>query len=176
MIFIVLDQSDPEFDRNISDHVLRMHRFRETGQLDGEAMPFGSSVDVLATFDPEKEEEDEEETPVWEKYNACLHGPRTKDSRKDRFVTMKFMRKYVHIAKAITPKLTKDAASMLSDEYAKLRSQESISASNVARTTPVTPRTLETLIRLSTAHAKVCIRRSGMALFCRWWWWRRPGG
>jgi len=67
---------------------------------------------------------------------------------------MKFMRKYVHIAKAITPKLTKDAASMLADEYAKLRSQESISAANVARTTPVTPRTLETLIRLSTAHAK----------------------
>ena len=47
----------------------------------------------------------------------------TEDSRKDRFVTMKFMRKYVHIAKAITPKLTKDAASMLADEYAKLRSQ-----------------------------------------------------
>merc|ERR1711970_1370247 len=154
LIFIVLDQSDPEFDRNISDHVLRMHRFREAGQVDGEAMAFGSSVDVLATFDPEKEEEDDEETPVWEKYNACLHGPRTKDSRKDRFVTMRFMRKYVHIAKAITPKLTKDAASMLSNEYAKLRSQESISASNVARTTPVTPRTLETLIRLSTAHAK----------------------
>jgi len=154
LIFIVLDQSDPEFDRNISDHVLRMHRFREAGQADGEAMPFGSSVDILATFDPEKEEEDDEETPVWEKYNACLHGPRTKDSRKDRFVTMKFMRKYVHIAKAITPKLTKDAASMLADEYAKLRSQESISAANVARTTPVTPRTLETLIRLSTAHAK----------------------
>lgn len=154
LIFIVLDQSDPEFDRNISDHVLRMHRYREAGQVDGEAMAFGSSVDVLATFDPDKEEDDDEETPVWEKYNACLHGPRTKDSRKDRFVTMKFMRKYVHIAKAITPKLTKDAASMLSDEYAKLRSQESISASNVARTTPVTPRTLETLIRLSTAHAK----------------------
>ena len=77
LIFIVLDQSDPEFDRNISDHVLRMHRFREAGQVDGEALPFGSSVDVLATFDPEKEEEDDEETPVWEKYNACLHGPRT---------------------------------------------------------------------------------------------------
>merc|ERR1719381_41077 len=43
---------------------------------------------------------------------------------------------------------------MLADEYAKLRSQESITAANVARTTPVTPRTLETLIRLSTAHAK----------------------
>lgn len=154
LIFIVLDQSDPEFDRDISDHVLRMHRFRQAGQQDGEALPFGSAVDVLATFDPDKDDDDDEETPVWEKYNACLHGPRTKDSRKDRFVTMKFMRKYIHIAKAITPKLTKDAAGQLAEEYSKLRSQEMISASNVARTTPVTPRTLETLIRLSTAHAK----------------------
>jgi hypothetical protein len=51
-------------------------RFRQAGQHDGEALPFGSAVDVLATFDPDKDDDDDEETPVWEKYNACLHGPR----------------------------------------------------------------------------------------------------
>lgn len=28
LLFIVLDQMDPDIDRRISDHVLRMHRFR----------------------------------------------------------------------------------------------------------------------------------------------------
>ena len=28
LLFIVLDQMDPVIDRRISDHVLRMHRFR----------------------------------------------------------------------------------------------------------------------------------------------------
>ena len=28
LLFIVLDQMDPDIDRQISEHVLRMHRFR----------------------------------------------------------------------------------------------------------------------------------------------------
>ena len=33
LLFIVLDQMDPGIDRQISEHVLRMHRFRST--MDG---------------------------------------------------------------------------------------------------------------------------------------------
>lgn len=33
LLFIVLDQMDPDIDRRISEHVLRMHRFRSA--LDG---------------------------------------------------------------------------------------------------------------------------------------------
>lgn len=32
MIFIVLDEMDPEHDRRISEHVLRMHRYRNPGE------------------------------------------------------------------------------------------------------------------------------------------------
>lgn len=35
LLFIVLDQMDPEQDRDISDHVLRMHRYRNPGEQDG---------------------------------------------------------------------------------------------------------------------------------------------
>lgn len=42
---------------------------------------------------------------------------------------------------------------MISTEYTKLRAQENVSADR-AKTQPVTARTLETLIRFSTAHAK----------------------
>lgn len=36
LLFIVLDQMDPEQDREISDHVLRMHRYRTAGEQDGD--------------------------------------------------------------------------------------------------------------------------------------------
>lgn len=32
LIFVVLDEMDPEQDRRISEHVLRMHRYRNPGE------------------------------------------------------------------------------------------------------------------------------------------------
>ena len=40
LLFIVLDKMDPESDRRISDHVLRMHRYRNPGEQDGEGKAF----------------------------------------------------------------------------------------------------------------------------------------
>ncbi|XP_070533973.1 zygotic DNA replication licensing factor mcm3-like [Ptychodera flava] len=150
VIFIVLDQMDPDHDRLISDHVLRMHRYRAVGEQDGDAMPFGNSVDTLTTYEPE-EEDDDEETPIYDKHDNLLHGPNR--DKKKKIVSMKFMRKYIHIAKAIRPVLTREAAEHIAEEYSKLRSQEA-TASNIAKTQPVTARSLETMIRLATAHAK----------------------
>ena len=46
---------------------------------------------------------------------------------------MAFMRKYIHVAKEIKPVLTREAADYISDEYSKLRSQDSFQQDNVAR-------------------------------------------
>lgn len=35
LLFIVLDNLNPTSDRDISDHVLRMHRYRRPGEYDG---------------------------------------------------------------------------------------------------------------------------------------------
>lgn len=148
--FIVLDQMDPENDRKISDHVLRMHRYRKPGEQEGEALPFGVTAETLATQDPEAEDE-ETDTPIYEKYDAMLHGQR-KD-RKERYVSMAFMKKYIHVAKGIKPRLTKQAADKISNSYSALRDQENV-GNETAKTMPVTARTLETMIRLATAHAK----------------------
>ncbi|XP_043855599.1 DNA replication licensing factor MCM3 isoform X1 [Dromiciops gliroides] len=150
LLFIMLDQMDPEQDREISDHVLRMHRYRAAGEQDGDAMPLGSAVDILATDDPNFVLEDRQETPIYEKHDNLLHGTKKK---KEKTVSAAFMKKYIHVAKIIKPVLTQEAASHIADEYSRLRSQDSMS-SDVARTSPVTARTLETLIRLATAHAK----------------------
>ncbi|KAI1241320.1 hypothetical protein IHE44_0009799 [Lamprotornis superbus] len=150
LLFIVLDQMDPEQDREISDHVLRMHRYRNPNEQDGDAMPLGSAVEMLATDDPDFVQEEEQELQVYEKHDDLLHGP---NRRKEKVVSMEFMRKYIHVAKMIKPVLTEESASYIAEEYSRLRSQSQTN-SDVARTSPITARTLETLIRLSTAHAK----------------------
>ncbi|XP_073349566.1 DNA replication licensing factor MCM3 [Pagrus major] len=150
LLFIVLDQMDPEQDREISDHVLRMHRYRDPREQEGAAMALGGTVDILATDDPDAIAEEHEELQIYEKHNNLLHGSKRK---KDKIVSKEFMRKYIHIAKAVTPVLTEEAANHIAEEYSRLRGQEQMSA-DIARTSPVTARTLETLIRLSTAHAK----------------------
>uniref|UniRef100_A0A673KN79 DNA replication licensing factor MCM3 n=1 Tax=Sinocyclocheilus rhinocerous TaxID=307959 RepID=A0A673KN79_9TELE len=150
LLFIMLDQMDPEQDREISDHVLRMHRYRDPHEQDGAAFALGGTVDALATEDPDVTQEEEEELQVYEKHNPLLHGSK---KVKDRVVSKAFMRKYIHVAKALSPVLTQDAANHIAEEYSRLRNQEQL-GSDIARTSPVTARTLETLIRLSTAHAK----------------------
>jgi DNA replication licensing factor MCM3 len=103
---------------------------------------------MLTTFNPELEDK---ETPVYEKFDPLLHGASRKSS--DQILTVEFMKKYISVVKCIKPKLSEQACELISNEYSRLRSQESME-SDVARTQPVTARTLETLIRLSTAHAK----------------------
>ncbi|KAL7872039.1 hypothetical protein SRHO_G00070220 [Serrasalmus rhombeus] len=154
LLFIMLDQMDPEQDREISDHVLRMHRYRDPHEQEGAALALGGAVDVLATDDPDAAQEEETELQVYEKHNNLLHG-----NRRQRVVSKEFMRKYIHVAKAISPVLTQEAANHIAEEYSRLRSQDQL-GSDIARTSPVTARTLETMIRLSTAHAKAHMSKS----------------
>ncbi|KAG9468103.1 hypothetical protein GDO78_013748 [Eleutherodactylus coqui] len=151
LLFIMLDQMDPEQDREISDHVLRIHRYRAAGEQDGDALPLGSSVDILSTNDPNVSHEEQQELQIYEKHDSLLHGTKR---RREKTISVEFIRKYIHVAKLFKPVLTAEAANYIAEEYARLRNQDQMST-DVARTSPVTARTLETLIRLSTAHAKV---------------------
>nr|CAD7200819.1 unnamed protein product [Timema douglasi] len=151
LLFVMLDVVDGEYDRMISDHVVRMHRYRKPGEQDGETLPMGSSVDMLSTYNPDTAEEDDVNTPIYEKYDSLLHG--SSRAKSDKIISIKFMRKYIHIAKCLKPALTEEASEAISEEYSRLRSQDTMDT-DIARTQPVTVRTLETLIRLSTAHAK----------------------
>ncbi|KAG7244252.1 hypothetical protein INR49_004390 [Caranx melampygus] len=159
LLFIMLDQMDPEQDREISDHVLRMHRYRDPREQEGAGTvnqrafeTHGSGRDSGRPDDrgPDAVADEHEELQIYEKHNNLLHGSKRK---KDKIVSKEFMRKYIHIAKIVTPVLTEEAANHIAEEYSRLRSQEQLAA-DIARTSPVTARTLETLIRLSTAHAK----------------------
>uniref|UniRef100_A0A4W5KQ42 DNA replication licensing factor MCM3 n=1 Tax=Hucho hucho TaxID=62062 RepID=A0A4W5KQ42_9TELE len=148
LLFIVLDQMDADSDRKVSEHVLRMHRYRAPGEQEG-TVP-GVTVDVFATEDPNITESAEQELQIYEKKDNVLHGHRNK---KEKVVTMEFIRKYIHVAKLVKPVLTQEASDHIAEEYSKLRSHDQVNSQS-ARTMPVTARALETMIRLSTAHAK----------------------
>merc|ERR1719445_2050298 len=149
-LFIMLDTIDVDTDRKIADHVVRMHRYRKPEEQDGQVLSIAADADVLTTKDLSEQADDEGETPIYEKYDALLHGNSRKKS--DKIVSVQFMKKYIHIAKCSKPVLTDAASAMLADEYANLRSNDF--ESGIAKTQVVTARALETLIRLATAHAK----------------------
>lgn len=146
LLFIVLDVMDPEHDARIAEFVLRMHRYRNPGEQDGEPLRVDGDVDNLATYE---DKVDEEEMEVYVKHDNLLHGVK-KNTQK--ICSLQFLRKYIHVAKNMTPILTREAGECISNEYAKLRTNDNLG--NKSKTLPITARALETLIRLSTAHAK----------------------
>ncbi|KAG7849049.1 hypothetical protein KL941_001867 [Ogataea angusta] len=153
LLFVVTDEISDERDRQISEHVLRMHRYLPNGYAEGEPIRERPAV-TLAVGDRPLEPE-EENTDVFEKFNPLLHAGAAEASKgkTPQIVTIPFLKKYIQYAKQrIHPVLTKNATNMIVDIYAELRNDDN---TKNARTTPITARTLETLIRLSTAHAKV---------------------
>uniref|UniRef100_A0A4W3H006 DNA replication licensing factor MCM3 n=1 Tax=Callorhinchus milii TaxID=7868 RepID=A0A4W3H006_CALMI len=121
LLFIMLDTMEPEQDRAVSEHVLRMHRYRGPGEQDGDALPLGSTVDVLTTEDPDSVQDEEQQLQIYEKHNSLLHGAKR---RKEKLVSMEFMRKYIHVARLLKPVLTATAAAHIAEEYTRLRSQD----------------------------------------------------
>ena len=135
LLFIVKDNVEPEVDRSIADHVLKMHQFR------------------MSREDLEDEEERLEQmqagAPMYEK-GLSLHGK--------KLFTIPFIKKYITRAKAIQPTLAQDAVDKIAEEYKEIRL-----IGEAGRTLPVTVRTLETIIRLATAHAKCRMASSVVA-------------
>ncbi|KAF3951736.1 hypothetical protein ACB098_05G122500 [Castanea mollissima] len=148
LLFIVLDQMDPDIDRQISEHVLRMHRYRSA--VGGEATLDGSSR--------YGREDESDADSVFVKYNRMLHGKKVERGRKRDTLTIKFLKKFIHYAKhRIQPDLTDEASEQIATAYAELRNTSS--NAKTGGTLPITARTLETIIRLSTAHAKLKLSR-----------------
>lgn len=152
LLFVMLDTVDNDNDQRIADFVVRMHRYRNPKEQDGEVLPMGGNyAEFLTTFNLQNENEGTKEMQIYEKYDNLLHGDSR--TRSEQILSVQFMRKYIHLAKCLKPRLTQEASDVIANEYSRLRSQD-LDDSHMARTQPVTARTLETLIRLSTAHAK----------------------
>ncbi|KAK2741265.1 MCM DNA helicase complex subunit [Onygenales sp. PD_40] len=156
LLFVVTDDIEDAKDRMVSEHVLRMHRYRHPGMEEGAPVreQGGNSLGVGL----EENQDSNRPTDVYEKFNVMLHAGVTVttgrgSSRKIEVVSIPFIKKYIQYAKSrIKPVLTKGAADHIVATYSALRNDELLG--NQRKTSPMTARTLETLIRLSTAHAK----------------------
>ncbi|KAJ5934323.1 DNA replication licensing factor mcm3 [Penicillium verhagenii] len=155
LLFIVTDDIEDSKDRTISEHVLRMHRYRQPGTEEG--APVREQQHQTLGVGIEDRQDANQPTEVYEKFNVMLHGgmvPTGRSRNKNvEIVSIPFIKKYIQYAKSrVKPVLSKGAADHIIAVYSALRNDDL--SNNQRRTSPITPRTLETLIRLSTAHAK----------------------
>ena len=157
LLFVVTDDVNPTRDRVISEHVLRMHRFVPPGLMEGEPIREKSAV-TLAVGDDETNEQELLEQPMFEKFNTLLHAG-IQNKKSNNILSIPFLKKYVQYAKQrVQPVLNKGASDYIITTYSSLRND--LIGNNQRNTAPITARTLETLIRLATAHAKVRLSKT----------------
>src|SRR5208282_3188146 len=156
LLFIVTDDIDDFRDRQISEHVLRMHGYRQPGTEEG--APVREQSQQTLGVGLEDEGNSNKPTAVYEKYNAMLHAGITittgrGSARKHEVLSIPFIKKYIQYAKSrIKPVLTEEASDCIGEIYVSLRNNDMEGSQR--KTSPMTVRTLETIIRLATAHAK----------------------
>lgn len=156
LLFVVLDQMDPENDRRIAAHVIRGHRYQNAQGRVGHDSDYDDDDDE--TSDEEEAGDADKAHAIWtrSRYDSgntsgVRPGAEDDDPHSDDVLQHEFLRKYLHFAKTrMKPVLTEEARECIAGRYAEMRSRQD------ERTLPITARSLETIIRLASAHAKVC--------------------
>lgn len=154
LLFIVLDNMTANSDRDMSEHVLRMHKFRGAdAEISGNGFAQRQRREALADDDEDDEEIEDHISQVFVKYDRVLHGEK-RGHRQQQLLTVRFLRKYIKYCKdRFNPVLGSDACAAFTAAYTSMRLDQT------DKTLPVTARTLETMIRLASAHAKLHMRR-----------------
>ena len=87
---------------------------------------------MLSTRNLEELSVEEQTAPMFEKYDPLLHG--NARTRRDKILTVQFMKKYIHLDKKMKPVLKNEACALISEEYSKLRGKELIDAADMGQT------------------------------------------
>lgn len=149
LLFVVLDQLDPDTDRHIATHVIKGHRYKPRHIRSSYDSDDDDDDD---DYDSDMDDHMDKHRPksIWQKsrYDS-YNGHKNSNRDTEDILQHDFLRKYLHYAKKrITPILTEEARECIASRYAEMRSRQD------ERTLPVTARSLETVIRLASAHAK----------------------
>jgi len=152
LLFVVLDQMDPEIDRRIATHVIRGHRTRT------------AENNMHEDDDDSDDEGDDAVHSIWQRnhHHEVDEEEESDDPHAHDHLQLNFLRKYLHFAKTrMQPVLTEAARDFIASRYAEMRARQD------ERTIPVTARSLETVIRLATAHAKARLSEEVLDEDCR---------
>ena len=161
LVFIVRDLMSKEEDRKISSQVLRQLRYRH---MDPPSLLTASNTGrgnaASSHLEPRQESmtianKKDSTSEIFDKHLMALA---TADgAKKAEFVGVDFLRKYIAFAKSLPPpKLTEPAVEAIAEIYREMRQQSVGGDGRFA--VAVTPRALEAVIRLATAHAKLYLR------------------
>jgi DNA replication licensing factor MCM3 len=169
LVFIVRDLMSKEEDRKISSQVLRQLRYRHVAAPTSTSAVQKDQFGVASSYlEPRKEifeagikNKKEGTTEVFDKHLMAMAAAEAATNGKKNsgteFVSVEFLRKYISHAKSLpAPRLSEQAIDAISEVYTLMRQQSSNGDARFS--VAVTPRTLEALIRLSTAHAKLYLR------------------
>lgn len=158
LVYVVRDLTDETIDKKIATQVLNQCRYRHTGfsRRRGVEQQHSSIIERRAQVEAERSME---ATEVFQK--------KVGDSGEGaQVLTVDFLRKYIKYCKRFAPVLSEEAHEEISERYVEMRRlfQTGYTDTREPGTEQkprlaVTTRTLEALIRLSTAHAKLKLRK-----------------
>jgi len=162
LVFVVRDVTTEETDRKIATQVIRQAQLRlgmEDGRRRGVEQQHSSILQRRQESDRQREQE---ATEVFEKLAQSADG-----EERPEVCTVDFLRKYLRYCRRFTPILSAEAQAEVADRYVDMRmrfqsgyaEQFDGASANKKPRLAVTTRTLEALIRLATAHAKLKLRK-----------------
>ncbi|CDW73635.1 mcm2 3 5 family protein [Stylonychia lemnae] len=150
LLFVMLDEKDPEHDRKIAERVIQNHRYQAANSEFPQFNYFNDDFVIEPEYKDDRRE-DSKGTMMFEKINLSLHNKNEKNS----IVTREFLKKYISYAKSQKhPELTAKCIEYAATIYSLMRTK-ALNYDQSKVSSPVTVRTLETIIRLATAHAKL---------------------
>lgn len=147
LIYVVLDDKSSDLDRRIAERVTRNHRFQGPNLFES----FFRQIEDGGVIEEQVNEPGKDED-MFEKHNPMLH-----ENKDEQILTRAFLKKYLYYARQIVPQLSDETSNFITKSWSELRTKdfEYTKSHGDSRVIPVTVRTLESLIRLSTAHAKL---------------------
>ncbi|RNF02170.1 putative minichromosome maintenance (MCM) complex subunit [Trypanosoma rangeli] len=143
LTFIVLDKHSSEHNRRIGRHILRNHMT---------ATPVGIDQSVTKTVVDSVDSVWAQSAKNGGNGSGGMDLRMTTTSTGEPIVGVDFLRAYVQLSKEGRPLLTEASQQLVSQHYVQLRAEQQEGSKDGFY---VTARTLEAIVRLSTAHAKL---------------------
>merc|ERR1712187_693577 len=159
LVYVVRDLTDEFIDKKIASQVLSQAR-EGVG-----AEPRRRGVEQIFSSMVERRHQQADRQQAQEATEVFVRQS-DGDDESDGILTVDFLQKYIRYCKRFAPRLTEEAMTKVADKYVdmRMRFQSGFTdikdpQSNKKPRLAVTTRTLEALIRLATAHAKLKLRK-----------------
>lgn len=159
LVFVVRDLTTEEIDRKIAEQVVR-----QASQRLGSDARRGVEQVHSNILQRREEADTRKPTEPTEVFERKIPGPNGEEPPE--VLTVDFLRKYIRFCRRLTPVLNEEAQATVAEKYVDMRTRfqsgfADVQAAEASRKPrlAVTTRTLEAIIRLATAHAKLKLRK-----------------